>query len=1282
MDLESEKSDLRFFSSEEIAMEKRKKIALLVGQPEENYQNLFIQGFLNQAFARDWDVCIFAMYQKYQESAAREVGESNIFSLIQYNLFDAFIILLDTLQTPGVADRLEDQIKNSFSGPVLCIDKQSKYFPTIMNDNYFPVKKLLVHLIEHHGLKDIAYLTGKEWHIHSQQRLQAYLDCMKEYGLPIKDNRIFYGDFWYSSGESMVEKLLKGKGDMPEAIACANDCMAIGVAKALTENGIRVPEDVAVVGYDSVAEGQTSPKPITSVPIPAKAFGDYAARCLQNMLEGSSLPEFQADPDLFIGSSCGCQNESMIPKLQLRESWGTDISEHSFYSCFNHMMEDMLSQSDFKNLMNVIFSYVYQIREFESFHLCLNEHWGNLKDLGKSDVEWKEYTKHMIPILECGAGGENRNKIDFKGRFKTEILLPDLYVDRDKPKAYFFTPLHFEDRCLGYAVISYGNEAKSYNDTYRLWLRSAMQGLECFRRIEALRQSSSLLEESQIRDSLTGLYNYKGFIRQSEALIKRAKRLNCYISTMAVDIRSLAVINDEHGREEGNQAIIKVARCLESCIEDGMSCCLGNGEYMVAVLSGNNDRKLIHSIRNKLLDMLEKYNQERPADYSLLVYTGSETGMVSDVTEFEHLVNGAVSRKNGNKASEQRITNNSNLTAQELEEAQIVRRVLEENLFFYHFQPIINAKNGEVYAYEALMRADVTPYLSPVKILKYADYFGNLYEVEKATFFNVIKQIKDNEDLFSGKKVFINSIPGNRLKDEDAAWLEKEIMDYAGQIVVELTEQTEIDDEALAQMKASYEKMGIETAVDDYGTGYSNVTNLLRYMPNYVKIDRMLLTEIQNSPQKQHFVREIIEFAHDNAIMALAEGIETSEELEMVIHLGADLIQGFYTAKPSKAVVETLDNTVVSEILQYNQKRESQKVYVAGREGRVSLAKLVADQYAKIQIVHEKTTYRDITIVGVPGMVAHMTLEIGDGYQGRIVLENVFFDSGKTETCINIGNQCEVILVLQGDNELRAGGIRVPEESKLILEGNGNLLIQEDYNGYFGIGNDLKSAHGTLEFEQDGIVEIQANGMKGIGIGSGYGGNMHINKGKYILNLKGREGVGIGAFYSGFSADIRQCDIHMNIDISKGVGIGSMDKNARINLENLSARFVFGGEKLIGIGTVDGGESEIGIYNANIEMDLRATNLCGIGAENGLMKLNIEYASVRICGEGKYALAFGNRQRNAQIRIVNATVYSKLKTSLDTDIGASEEDIYIANARCIFTLNGKSVMRKVEDVDL
>ena len=74
-------------------MKERKRIALLVGQPEEDNQALFIKGFLEQSFLYDYDVCIFAMYQKYQETQNREVGEAHIFSLIEYHLFDAVVVL-------------------------------------------------------------------------------------------------------------------------------------------------------------------------------------------------------------------------------------------------------------------------------------------------------------------------------------------------------------------------------------------------------------------------------------------------------------------------------------------------------------------------------------------------------------------------------------------------------------------------------------------------------------------------------------------------------------------------------------------------------------------------------------------------------------------------------------------------------------------------------------------------------------------------------------------------------------------------------------------------------------------------------------------------------------------------------------------------------------------------------------------------------------------------------------------------------------------------------------
>lgn len=93
--------------------------------------------------------------------------------------------------------------------------------------------------------------------------------------------------------------------------------------------------------------------------------------------------------------------------------------------------------------------------------------------------------------------------------------------------------------------------------------------------------------------------------------------------------------------------------------------------------------------------------------------------------------------------------------------------------------------------------------------------------------------------------------------------------------------------------------------------------NLLRYMPNYVKVDRMLLTGIQDNPQKQHFVKDIVIFAHENHFQVLAEGVETSQELETVIRLGVDLIQGYYTAKPNPEILTSIDRKVQEEICRY-----------------------------------------------------------------------------------------------------------------------------------------------------------------------------------------------------------------------------------------------------------------------------------------------------------------------------------------------------------------------------
>ena len=327
-------------------MSNRKRICVITAQVEESTQNRFMQGFLKQAYDMNYDVCIFSMFLKYQDSADREVGDSNIYNLINFNLFDAVVLCQDTIQTPGVVEKLEKRLQSEFAnGVVVVVDKENNIFPTVMMDHYTPIVKLVDHLIEVHGHKNIYFLGGLKEHIHSKQRLAGYIDSMKAHNLPVTDDMIYYGTYWYDSGDYMVDELVKDKEHLPDAIVCANDCMAIGVCTAFDRYGIRVPEDIAVVGYDSIEDGRNSPVPITSADIPADDCGHYCMKYIDAKLNGHDVPEFKSNVELYIGGTCGCEGWERETVRIRRDKWETDLSETGFYSCFNNMADDLVAQT-------------------------------------------------------------------------------------------------------------------------------------------------------------------------------------------------------------------------------------------------------------------------------------------------------------------------------------------------------------------------------------------------------------------------------------------------------------------------------------------------------------------------------------------------------------------------------------------------------------------------------------------------------------------------------------------------------------------------------------------------------------------------------------------------------------------------------------------------------------------------------------------------------------------------------------------------------------------------
>lgn len=621
------------------------------------------------------------------------------------------------------------------------------------------------------------------------------------------------------------------------------------------------------------------------------------------------------------------------------------------------------------------------------------------------------------------------------------------------------------------------------------------------------------------------------------------------------------------------------------------------------------------------------------------------------------------------------IFNSNNFNCQEQSEYLEAIRIIDNNLFDYHFQPMVSVKDGSIYSFEALMRPMSDICRKPKDILKYAECADRLDDIEKTTFVNILERVEKYKNKLNGRKVFINSIPKTSLSDEDLEYIDELLKRNSDIVVVEMTEQSELSEEEFEITKKRYNRLNVKIAVDDYGTGYANVKNLLQYMPSYVKIDRTLLHNLQSDRKKLHFVREIIDFCHDNKILALAEGVETSDELRTVIRLGVDLVQGFYTACPASEPVEKIPYIIRQEILLYRQEYESGRdmhIYFAEDNERVSLDRLVKDNYSRVVIGQKGNG--DVTLVGTPGVEQPIYIDIKEKYNGKITIENIDIISDKDNPCITLGEGSDVKLAFSGQNHLRKSGIKVPETAKLTCCGDGNLYIYVDGLSFFGIGNDENSRHGELIFEKG--VSVDNNSASGVCIGSGLGGKkIRINNGKFVLKMTGNYGIGIGSFKTDMDIDIKGCDMEIDMSVQTAVGIGSFEGQCFARVKNSYIDITTMGVLVVGIGTVNGELCGLVVRESKTIVKTVGDNCTAIGAVSGATNFKLERAGVNISSEGEKALAIGGFNKDTKINLIYADTSIRLASDkVDYKDYYEAERVVIDGGRTRFVFNEQSVI--------
>ena len=222
-----------------------------------------------------------------------------------------------------------------------------------------------------------------------------------------------------------------------------------------------------------------------------------------------------------------------------------------------------------------------------------------------------------------------------------------------------------------------------------------------------------------------------------------------------------------------------------------------------------------------------------------------------------------------------------------------------ERPFSMAFQPIVSAQRGDVYAYKALIRGangeSAASVLSEVQA-------SNRYRFDQDCRVKAIELAAELYPRDRNINLSINFMPNAVYEPRACIRLTLATADRVGfpldRIIFEFTENEKLDTAHVLNILRTYKEIGFKTAIDDFGAGHAGLGLLTKLQPDIVKLDMELVRGIDADPVKRTVVKHTVKMLEDLGIIPLCEGIETSDEANVLIELGVDLLQGYLYAKP------------------------------------------------------------------------------------------------------------------------------------------------------------------------------------------------------------------------------------------------------------------------------------------------------------------------------------------------------------------------------------------------
>lgn len=217
------------------------------------------------------------------------------------------------------------------------------------------------------------------------------------------------------------------------------------------------------------------------------------------------------------------------------------------------------------------------------------------------------------------------------------------------------------------------------------------------------------------------------------------------------------------------------------------------------------------------------------------------------------------------------------------------------------FQPIVSWRQQAVFGYEALVRSDEPALATPADLFAVGERLGRLNELGRV----IRERVARSAPLApTGCRLFVN-VHSNDLDDADLYSPWAPLSAIATSVVLEITERSSLERvEGLGARLQKLRRLGFQIAVDDLGAGYAGLSSFSQVEPEIVKLDMSLVRGVDASSRKRSVVRSMLDLAgRDLGMLVICEGVETAAERDTLSALGADLLQGYLFAKPSREFV-------------------------------------------------------------------------------------------------------------------------------------------------------------------------------------------------------------------------------------------------------------------------------------------------------------------------------------------------------------------------------------------